>query len=237
MTFMRKIIDAFNMDNWHKEQIRLEDKGEKPKNLFWDEEPDSSAYSDGEYARQENNFFKKENTEKEKYKPYEYVLFSKSIDIPSIIGSRNDYMRRDYTIDPKYSEYWRYLHKLWKDSVDLEKIVKAKKFFEVLEEFENLIGDIEQYRFKDFIPEREKEYYSSKKDEILIKFLDRCFTDEYRNALELRTVSGRVNRIDHWFMMMDYYKYYLTPNSLTVLDTLNKRWTGELMPNLLENKN
>lgn len=73
-----------------------------------------------------------------------------------------------------------------------------------------------------------------KKDELLINFLDKSFTDEYRNALELKTPKGRIARIDHWFMVMDYYKQYLTPEALLILEALEKKWTGELMPNLLE---
>lgn len=227
MNFMRKILDVLNMNNWNDSPNMIEDKGERSKNLFWDEEP-------GPENDYHENIKEETKQEEKRSKRYEYVLFSKNIDIPTIIGSRNDYMRRDYTMDPKYSEYWSYLHKLWKRSTDLEKIVKSKKFFETLEEFEDLIKIIGQYRFKKFNPELEKNYYYSKKDEILIQFLDRSFTDEYRNALELKTVKGRISRIDHWFLVMNYYKQYLTPNSLIVLEALEKKWTGELMPNLIE---
>lgn len=223
MGFAKKILNILNMDNWYGSPKSLEDKGERSKNLFWDEEPEE------EPVKQE-----KEKKQEEPPKRYEYVLFSRNIDIPTIIGSRNDYMRRDYTMDPKYSEYWSYLHKLWKRSVDLEKIVKNKKFFETLEEFEELMKIIGQYRFKKFIPERERNYYYSKKDEILIEFLERSFKEEYRNALELKTAKGRISRIDHWFLVMNYYRQYLTPNAISVLDALEKKWTGELMPNLLE---
>lgn len=232
MSFMRKIIDALNMDNWNRPSNMIEEKEEKPKNLFWDDTSDEENFSDdNEYSEEE---YEEYEEREEESKQYEYVLFSNNIDIPSIIGSRNDYMRRDYTIDPRYSEYWRYLHKLWKNSVDLEKIVKNKKFFEVLEEFENYLKEIDKYKFKKFIPEIERNYYFSRKDEILIQFLDRSFTDEYRSALELKTPKGRIARIDHWFMVMSYYKQYLTPNAVSVLEALERKWTGELMPNLLE---
>lgn len=33
---------------------------------------------------------------------------------------------------------------------------------------------------------------------------------------------------------MNYYKQFLTPSALTVLEALEKRWTMEFMPNLLE---
>lgn len=227
MGFMQKILDVFNMDNWNNSPNMIQEKEPKPDNLFWDEEPTDENSKNTENVKREK---------REKSEPYEYVLFSTSIDMSAIIGSRNDYMRRDYTTDPRYGEYYRYIHKLWKNSVELEKIVKAKKFFEVLEEFEKSINIINRYKFEKFLPELEKSYYYSKKDEIMISFLDRCFTDEYRNALELKTLKGRIGRIDHWFLMMDYYKYYLTPNALAVLDALYKKWTGELMPNLLECK-
>lgn len=225
---MQKIINALNMDNWNNTSNMIEEKEKKPENIFWDEEPkESDSFEDDDNSEDH----KKES------KPYEYVLFSKyGVDTSEIIGSRQDFMRRDYTVEPIYYKSCQFIHKLWKDSSDLQKITKEKKFFETLEEFENLLYSKEKYIYGKFNIELERSYYSSQKDELLMKFLDRCFTDEYRNALELKTVKGRINRIDHWFMMMDYYKYYLTPNSKSVLDALNKRWTGELMPNLLESK-
>lgn len=229
MSFMKKILNVLNMSNWNESQRMIEEKEPKPKNVFWDEEPE------------ENNYFENNDNSQETYEeesnPYEYLLFSKyGVDTSEIIGSRQDFMRMDYTIEPIYYKSCQFLHKIWKGSSDLQKITKAKKFFEKLEEFENLLYSKEKYIYGKFNIELERSYYSYQKDELLIKFLDRCFTNEYRSALELKTAKGRINRIDHWFMMMDYYKYYLTPNAISVLEALNKKWTGELMPNLLECK-
>lgn len=228
MGFMQKILDALNMDNWRKPQYTLEDKGEPPKNLFWEDTPDIDNFSQDDAANRESE------AKQEAPKRYRYVLFSEHVDTSEIIGSRQDFMRRDYTIEPLYYTSCQYLHRLWRCSVDLLKITNAKRFFETFEEFENSLNTTNQYIYGKFKIGLEKENYYSKKDEILIKFLDRSFTDEYRHALELKTVKGRIGRIDHWFFMMDYYKHYLTPNAIAILDALNKRWTMELMPNLLE---
>lgn len=165
---------------------------------------------------------------------YEYILFSNNIDIPSIIGSRADYMRNDYTIDPRYNESWSYIHKLWKCSIDIGKVVKPKKFFEILEYLEESLKIIEQYSFLKFNPEKEREYYYSKKDEVLVSFLNRSFTDEYRNSLELKTAKGKISRIGNWFSVMEYYKSYLTQNALEEFERLGDKWQFEILPSLLE---
>lgn len=221
MSIMKKILDMMNMEKRNKEQVVIE---EKEDNLYWDDFWKKSDDSDKN----------RKSRSGEGTRAYQYILFSGSIDTSYIIGSRQDFMRRDYTIDPLYYTSCQYLHKLWKHSNDLTKIVKNKKFFETLEEFENLIYRNGNYIYGKLNIELERRYYESKKDELLIGFLDKSFTEEYRNALELKTPKGRIARIDHWFMVMNYYKKYLTPNALTVLEALEMKWTGELMPNLLE---
>lgn len=227
MTFMRKILDALNMENWSAQKV-IEEKEKKPEHPFeWEGVPDTPNQEENE---------KEEYSNHEKEKPYQYILFTERFDMSDIIGCRQDYMRRDYTIDPLYYISCQHINKLWRFSFDLLKTVKAKKFFESLEEFENLLYSDGGYIYGKFNKKLETEHYVLMKDEILINFLDKSFTNEYRNALELKTIKGRIDRIDHWFFMMDYYKKYLTPNSLSVLEALYKRWTMELMPNLLEKK-
>lgn len=229
MSFISKILDAFKLESTREKLNMIEEKEKKPDVLFeWEGLPD--VYNESDFQEEE------ENETEEDPRPYQYILFTNSIDMSYIIGSRQDFMRKDYTTDPLYNVSWNYIHKLWKRSTDLEKIIKTKKFFETLEEFENLLYRKENYIYGKMNIELEREYYESKKDEFLISFLDKSFTDEYRNALELKTPKGRIARIDHWFMVMNYYKQYLTPNALTVLEALEKKWTGELMPNLLESK-
>lgn len=229
MTFMRKFLDMLNIEK-KKEASMIE---EKEDNMYWNnfwkdttEKESLSNYDEDTEDTEEEN--------EEEPNPYQYILFSNSIDMSYIFGSRQDFMRKDYTIDPMYYASCQYLHKLWKRSTDLEKIIKNKKFFETLEEFENLLYRKENYIYGKVNIEFERKYYESKKDELLISFLDKSFTDEYRNALELKTPKGRIARIEHWFMVMDYYKQYLTPNAASVLEALERKWTGELMPNLLE---
>lgn len=229
MTFMRKFLDMLNMEKKNREPIAIE---EKEDNMYWDDFWKDT--SDSENLSESNEDSEKEREEEQK--PYQYVLFTDSIDISYILGSRQDFMRRDYTTDPLYNVSWNFIHKLWKRSTDLGKIIKTKKFFETLEEFEDLLNRSEHYMNGKMNIELEKEYYASKKDEIFIDFLDKSFKDEYRNALELKTPKGRIARIDHWFLVMNYYKQYLTPNALAILEALERKWTGELMPNLLEQK-
>lgn len=227
MTFMGKFLDMFNMEKWNQEKVMIE---EKEDNLYWEDIWKDTVESE---SLSENEEIPERESEEEQ-KPYQYILFSESIDMSYIIGSRQDFMRKDYTTDPLYNLSWNYIHKLWKRSNDLEKIIKTKKFFETLEEFEDLLYKKENYIYGKMNIELEMEYYISKKDEILIEFLNKSFTDEYRNALELKTTKGRIARIDHWFLVMNYYKKYLTPNALYLLEALEIKWTGELMPNLLE---
>lgn len=229
MSFISKILDAFKMESTREKLNMIEEKEKKPDVLFeWEGVPD--VYNEPDFQEEEGK------EAEEEPRPYQYILFADSIDMSYIIGSRQDFMRKDYTTDPLYNVSWNYIHKLWKRSTDLGKIIKIKKFFETLEEFENVLYRKENYIYGKLNIELEREYYESKKDELLISFLDKSFTDEYRNALELKTPKGRIARIDHWFMVMDYYKQYLTPNALAVLEALEKKWTGELMPNLLESK-
>lgn len=230
MTFIRKILDALNMDNWSSQKV-IEEKEKKPEHPFeWEGVPDTPN-------QEENKEEEKEDCRNEEEKPYQYILFSENIDISDIIGYRQNFIRRDYTIDPLYYISCQHIRKLWRCSFDLLKVIKAKKFFETLEEFENLLYSDGGYIYGKFNKKLETEQYVLMKDELLINFLDKSFTNEYRNALELKTVKGRIDRIDHWFFMMNYYKKYLTPNSISVLEALNKRWTMELMPNLLEKNN
>lgn len=230
MSFVRKILDVLNMDNWSEQPNMIEEKEEKPEHPF---EEYGIPNSQHESESKEDESEKKKTYNRYEYQ-YKHMLFSERLDTSEVIGTRQDFMRRDYTIDPQYYTSCQHLHKLWRCSVNLLKDAKAKKFFETLEEFEELLYSNNNYFYGKFRLEEEKKHYLSKKDEILISFLERSFTDEYRDALELRTVKGRIGRIDHWFFMMEHYKAYLTPNALSVLEALKKRWTMELMPNLLE---
>lgn len=163
---------------------------------------------------------------------YDYVLFADSIDTASMIGSRRDFMREDYTIEPVYYEATRYMHSMWRHSLDLQKGTRAKSFFETLEAFENELKDIHKYNFMNFNPDFELQNYYEIKDTLLINFLNRSFTDEYRKALELKTAKGRIERIDHWFLLMNYYKNYLTPNALCALDGIQSKWDSEMLPTI-----
>lgn len=223
MNFMRKILEMLNIEKQNREPDKIE---EKENNFYWND-----FWKDNSEAI---NFSENKEKKQKEPKPYQYILFSNGVDMSYILGSRQDFMRKDYTVDPLYCKSFQYIHKLWKLSIDLLKIIKTKKFFETLEEFDNLLYKKEEYMYGKVNIEFERKYYESKKDELLISFLDKSFTNEYRNALELKTPKGRISRIDHWFLVMDYYKQYLTPNALYVLEALEKKWTGELMPNLLE---
>lgn len=190
MGFMQKLLDAFKLEST-RERERIEEKEKKPDVLFeWDGPPD--VYNE--------TYFREDEKDEEEPKPYEYILFADHIDTSYLIGSRQDFMRKDYTIEPLYYVSCQYLHKLWKLSKDLCKIIKVKKFFETLEEFEKLLYVKDEFIFGKMNVELERKYYEDKKDELLITFLDKAFTDEYRNALELKTVKGRIDRINHCFL-------------------------------------
>lgn len=136
MGFMQKILDVLNMENKNKASNMIEEKKEKPKNLFWDNMPGEENFTD----------CREDEEREEEPKRYEYVLFSEHrIDTNRLIGNRQDYMRWDYTIEPLYYESCQFLYKLWKHSIDLTKISKNKKFFETLEEFEKLLVNTDKY--------------------------------------------------------------------------------------------
>lgn len=187
-----------------------------------------------EESQKENNDSK---SSKQEQPQYEYVLFSRFINTDAIVGSRRNYMRIDYTIDNIFYESHQYIYKLWKLSTDLNKAVKPKKFFELIEEIEKELKSISKYNYPKFNPEKEKGYYFRNKDEMLIDFLNRSFTDEYREALELKTAKGKINRIGNWFSVIDYYKHLLTPNAMEAFEKLADKWQFEILPSLLEPEN
>jgi len=151
---------------------------------------------------------------------YEYVLFSESIDTDAIIGFRSDYMRSDYTIEPIFYESHQYIYNVWKLSTDLEKTINPKRFFESIEEIEKKLEEISKYSYPKFNPEKEKEYYYLKKNEVLVEFLVRSFTKEYENAIELKTAQGKINRIGNWFSTVYCYKGIFTPNGEEIFERL-----------------
>ena len=168
---------------------------------------------------------------------YEYVLFSESINTHEIIGSRRDYMRDDYTIEPIFYESHQYLYRIWKASSDLKEVLGVKKFFEAMEEIEKSLEEISKYSYSKFNPEKEKEYYYLKKNEVLVEFLNRSFTEEYNNSLELKTSQGKINRIGAWFSTVYCYKDILTPNAKEIFESLVDIWQFEILPSILEPEN
>ncbi len=213
-----------------------------------------SQYEIEKYARECNAYVQREERKEQKEQKndkneessekndsaqiqYKYVLFSESINTDTIIGFRSDYMRSDYTIEPIFYESHQYIYNVWKLSKDLEKVIKAKNFFESLEEIEKALEIIEKYNYPKFNPEKEKEYFYSQKDEVLINFLNRSFMDEYRSSLELKTAKGKINRLGNWFSVIDYYKKDFNPNVLEAFECLVDKWQFEILPSILEPEN
>lgn len=155
MSFIKKLADVLKFGNQNKVLNVIEEKEKKPDVPFeWEGVPE--IYNDPFFQEGFEN-------EEEESGPYQYILFSDSIDMSYILGTRRDFMRKDYTIDPLYYTSWDFIHKLWKRSIDLKKIVKAKKFFETLEEFENLLYKKENCLYGKISIESERDYYESKK--------------------------------------------------------------------------
>lgn len=160
---------------------------------------------------------------------YPYVLFADSDNRDVIVGSRQEFMRADYTVDPAWYINGQYIHKLWRLSKDLDspKITNPKKYFETIEELERLLGDAGKYKIKFFFPDKERDLWISRKSELVIAFLDRSFKDEFRRALELKTSKGRIDRIDHWFMVLKYYRSYMPEEAKKRLDEIYYQWLSE----------
>ena len=160
---------------------------------------------------------------------YPYVLFADSDNRDVIVGSRREFMRSDYTVDPAWYANSQYIHKLWRLSKDLDspKIANPKKYFETIEELEYLLGESDKYNIKFFFPDKEKELWFSRKSELIIDFLDRSFKNEFRSALELKTPKGRIDRIDHWFMVLKYYRSYMPEAAQNRLDEIYYQWLSE----------
>ncbi len=160
---------------------------------------------------------------------YPYVLFADSDNRDVIVGSRKEFMRADYTVDPAWYTNGQYIHKLWRLSKDLDspKITNPKKFFETIEELERLLEEAEKYKIKFFFPDKEREVWLSRKSDLIVEFLDRSFKNEFRSALELKTPKGRIDRIDHWFMVLRYYRSYMTEEGQKRLDELYYQWLNE----------
>ena len=160
---------------------------------------------------------------------YPYVLFSDCDNRDVIVGNRREFMRVDYTVDPAWYANGQYIHKLWRLSKDLDspKITNPKKYFETIEELERLLEDAGKYKIKFFFPDKERELWISRKSELIIQFLDRSFKDEFRSALELKTPKGRIDRIEHWFMVLKYYRSYMPEAAKNRLDEIYYQWLSE----------
>ena len=160
---------------------------------------------------------------------YPYVLFSDNDNRDVIVGSRREFMRADYTVDPAWYANGQYIHKLWRLSKDLDspKITNPKKYFETIEELERLLEEAGKYKIKFFFPDKERELWFGRKSQLIIEFLDRSFKDEFGSALELKTTKGRIDRIDHWFMVLKYYRSYMPEAAQKRLDEIYCQWLSE----------
>ena len=99
MSFISKILDAFKMESTREKLNMIEEKEKKPDVLFeWEGVPD--VYNEPDFQEEEGK------EAEEEPRPYQYILFSDSIDMSYIIGSRQDFMRKDYTTDPLYNVSW-----------------------------------------------------------------------------------------------------------------------------------
>lgn len=154
---------------------------------------------------------------------YKYVLFSSYIDTDRIIGKNIPY----YT--PESSAQAVYLRTLWNLSMEIidNKNVFPKNFFEQIEELENLLYDC-PYIIKNYNKDYEIAEYERRKEQIVIDFINRSFRDCFRCALELKTVRGRLNHMENWFMKMEYYKQFMNEKEKYVLNSLYVEWSSEL---------
>lgn len=160
------------------------------------------------------------------YKP---VLFSMTFDRDYMCGSRQSVMDSNYIVPEWWYLSTQYLVKINKESKDLnsDKIKNPKKFFETMESLEKSLNESMNYRFTNFNITTEYNLYNYKKTDMINRFIDRAFTDEFRRALELKTANGRVDRIEHWFLVMKYYSQYMTPESKQKFTDLYVQWLSE----------
>lgn len=178
-----------------------------------------TVYSEKEYHEQTVNYDS----------IYHPVLFSQTYDIDVICGNRRDVWDRNYVVPQWWSLSCQYIHRIWRESNDInsDKIKSPKKFFETIESLENSLSEYTQYKFKCFDYYYEMNLYNTKKADIVNRFIERSFRDEFRRSLELKTPSGRIDRVEHWFMIMNYYSQYMPAESRTVLSDVYVKWLNE----------
>lgn len=160
------------------------------------------------------------------YKP---VLFSMTYDRDFMCGSRQSVMSDDWVVPEWWYLSTQYLNKINKESKDLysDKIKNPKKFFDTMESLEKSLAEYHYYTFTHFDINTELNLYNSKKTDMINRFIDRSFKDEFRRALELKTANGRVDRIEHWFLVMKYYSQYMTTDSKKKFADLYVQWLNE----------
>lgn len=188
--------------------------------------------------KQENypvpNGYRTSDSENEHYSKkydniYNPVLFSMTYDRDYICGDRQSVMTKDWVVPEWWYLSTQYLNKINKESKDLnsDKIKNPKRFFETMESLEKSLSEYNNYKFKNFYINMEMDLYNMKKTDMINRFIDRSFKDEFRRALELKTANGRVDRIEHWFMVMKYYSQYMTPESKQKFSDLYVQWLSE----------
>ena len=159
---------------------------------------------------------------------YKYFLFADFINDDDAVGSRNEHLRKDYTIDPIFYESMQYVNQLWRFSKTLLDTDNTLDFFDAIDKFEHLLQSIKSYRYKNFNPDYEVSHYEVIKSKIYTDFLSRSFRKEYRIAIERKTEKGRKNYMEHWFLKMEYYRQFMPEDAQVKYDEIKEQWTNGL---------
>lgn len=153
---------------------------------------------------------------------YEYILFTPFVNASDIVGRENAY----YTNEESAQTIYIYkIHKLSKSLID-RSTVHPKLFFSTLNELDYELKNC-PYNIKNFKKQAEIEYFESRKEQIVIDFINRSFKDCYESALQLKTVKGRINHVENWFLQMEYYKKQMTDRAKYIIESLYCEWIGE----------
>lgn len=177
---------------------------------------------------QNYNFEKEENDEyysknKRKFNSvYRYILFSDAVDTMWIIGyDRSNPYGFNSEVRAKHM-FVKECHDLSKSLIDYRNCYE-KEFFSSMNRLEELLQN-PKYTFKHFNIEWEREEYYRRKQQIIIDFINRSYQNNFENCLDLKTTKGRINRMENWFLKMNYYKMYMGEREQYIIENLHIQW-------------
>ncbi len=170
---------------------------------------------------------------------YTYILFSEDVEDAEEYMHPISYDNTDDYYHVLYDEYYpakKQLQYVLSCIKKMNSTVKAKTFFETLERLDKLLPECKEHTkfYKLFKYDLEYPYYIENQYLLINRFLNKSFRNNFREALELQTAKGRIDRVDHWFIVMEYYSQFFPPQSVNELTRIKDKWNTELNKTLLE---